>query len=981
MCIRDRYGAQTHDDGSCDPAATNFALARLIARVGRPHNLLEMTADAIEDEGGDEGRKRESESALEHSNAKRPRKSMGWGRGLVRKKVPEKKIESPSSSMVTAVLIAALSSSGAVSPPSKLQAAMRAVISNDAIAALSPRKSAGAEDDPDNPLVGSEGEADDVTKPGPEVAEGEPEQSEQMIESPQALKPIPVEVPLCKEELLLTIETTDSEIAKLEARLAELKEEEEAEQEHGDAARKQVLPFPAEYHVDFVDLRGQQMHSIYLQNTKIRIRSKRKQLLNRLMPAEVLEKVAAGSVLYQCPQDLPAYHENIASHKTLRLEMIEILMGQREAFKRKCNKLHRQWHLLNGKYENKQRAKSNAGSRSNSRGGRGSNARSGMRNNAISARGPRDTGVARSDMELNQIISELEEEERSRHRFEFNLAKIPAMIVDPRQREAQIFVSKNALVEDPVHENRIFSISDTWNDQEKKQFFDKYMSFPKNFRKIAASLPYKTTQDCIRFYYRYKKELDLKTKLKQHQLKKRPGKKGSGTVIERTPHKLEPPQLLGKHARDDDNADDLHVQNGQQAKKNKAENWTEQDKNRFIRHIKAIGKDWKKLSRAMGSGFSASDVQAYYECSHESIEAILDEQAQLKKEAEVKAKAKKEARRQAQQAMQQQQRQQITVIKPEGVNDTKQNANPPPVALRRIMDENMIDEWTRQHGAKPPVRTEPAVVVPKPVVTLVKPECYPSLEQPLLKQGQAVTSLAVPALAKVKVQEPVIKPGNGLQTPAVARVVGVPSTEMLVAVAKLAAQEVVVAKSATVVQAPAVATASAAEVGNQAKATALEEAALTEVAAEEALAVAEVAVEEAPAAAEMEALAVAEEALAVAQVAAEEARAGVVEEDAPAVKVAARVVEEEASAARVAAEEAPGANGAAEVELESVAEEGAPAATETRVVKEVTNPLAKDKPSLEVAHAPTPTTITKSSGGEDADDKVETLSEGIADDL
>jgi len=242
----------------------------------------------------------------------------------------------------------------------------------------------------------------------------------------------------------------------------------------------------------------------------------------------------------------------------MRLSIIEILLTRREVVKRKNNKLHRQWHILNNKYEDKQRPRgAHSSHRQNARGNaRAAPPRASLRSQSAAAaaavpslvtRSPRDTGVARSDIEFNEIIHQLEEDERTRRRFEFNLARIPQMIVDPLQREANRFISKNALVEDPVHETRIFSIMDIWNEQERKQFFDKYMAFPKNFRKIAGSLPYKNTQDCIRFYYRYKKELDLKTKLKQHQLKKRgPGKKACAPKLE-----AKEQGIMGKHGRDE----------------------------------------------------------------------------------------------------------------------------------------------------------------------------------------------------------------------------------------------------------------------------------------------------------------------------------------------------------------------------------------------------------------------------------------------
>jgi hypothetical protein len=39
------------------------------------------------------------------------------------------------------------------------------------------------------------------------------------------------------------------------------------------------------------------------------------------------------------------------------------------------------------------------------------------------------------------------------------------------------------------------------------------MQFPKKFGRIAASLPNKTTAECVRFYYRTKKHIKYKEKV------------------------------------------------------------------------------------------------------------------------------------------------------------------------------------------------------------------------------------------------------------------------------------------------------------------------------------------------------------------------------------------------------------------------------------------------------------------------------------
>jgi len=176
-----------------------------------------MTADGADDEGGREGsRKRDQDGALDAPDAKRPRVAKkGWGQGLVRKKVPDKKHEDPSSTMVTAVLVAALGSSSAVSRPNKLGAAMRAVKTEDPVTDTT--ASACADDQAAEAENQSEPASENCSEPA--AAEVEKQAQAQEATVPVA-KPA---APMSKEELLLTIETTDSEIAKLEARLAELK--------------------------------------------------------------------------------------------------------------------------------------------------------------------------------------------------------------------------------------------------------------------------------------------------------------------------------------------------------------------------------------------------------------------------------------------------------------------------------------------------------------------------------------------------------------------------------------------------------------------------------------------------------------------------------------------------------------------------------------------------------------------------------------
>ena len=54
-----------------------------------------------------------------------------------------------------------------------------------------------------------------------------------------------------------------------------------------------------------------------------------------------------------------------------------------------------------------------------------------------------------------------------------------------------------------------------WTEKEKKVFHEKYIMYPKNFRKVKSFLDFKSVGDCISFYYLNKHELDLKRGVRQ----------------------------------------------------------------------------------------------------------------------------------------------------------------------------------------------------------------------------------------------------------------------------------------------------------------------------------------------------------------------------------------------------------------------------------------------------------------------------------
>lgn len=99
--------------------------------------------------------------------------------------------------------------------------------------------------------------------------------------------------------------------------------------------------------------------------------------------------------------------------------------------------------------------------------------------------------------------------------------KMPAMILGEKERLARRFVSKNALVEDPVMVEMERKGMNPWSAEEKKMFLEKFAVYNKNFSKIASHLEYKTTADCVEFYYRNQKSEDFEKIRRRQQLKKR----------------------------------------------------------------------------------------------------------------------------------------------------------------------------------------------------------------------------------------------------------------------------------------------------------------------------------------------------------------------------------------------------------------------------------------------------------------------------
>ncbi|GKV34114.1 hypothetical protein SLEP1_g42529 [Rubroshorea leprosula] len=103
-------------------------------------------------------------------------------------------------------------------------------------------------------------------------------------------------------------------------------------------------------------------------------------------------------------------------------------------------------------------------------------------------------------MEMINFVSKLLSESQVKdHR---NSLKMPAMILDKKEKQLSRFVSSNGLIEDPCAVEKERSLINPWMSDEKDIFMDKLATFGKDFGKIASFLDHKTTADCVEFYYK-----------------------------------------------------------------------------------------------------------------------------------------------------------------------------------------------------------------------------------------------------------------------------------------------------------------------------------------------------------------------------------------------------------------------------------------------------------------------------------------------
>ncbi|KAJ1343112.1 hypothetical protein BSLG_002138 [Batrachochytrium salamandrivorans] len=128
-----------------------------------------------------------------------------------------------------------------------------------------------------------------------------------------------------------------------------------------------------------------------------------------------------------------------------------------------------------------------------------------------------NSDVVRTEADWQDVLVQLGITNETEQRQLERSVKEPDMIIDPAQRIALTFVNRNGLVHDPAENLAAYNnnMNLRWSDEERDTLRVKLMQNGKNFNKISASLPHKSTADCIQYYYREKVNLRFKQLLRQ----------------------------------------------------------------------------------------------------------------------------------------------------------------------------------------------------------------------------------------------------------------------------------------------------------------------------------------------------------------------------------------------------------------------------------------------------------------------------------
>ncbi|CAH1800389.1 unnamed protein product [Owenia fusiformis] len=331
-----------------------------------------------------------------------------------------------------------------------------------------------------------------------------------------------------KEELINSISRIDREIGKSETSIANFKKK---QQQLEEQANKPDEENQSEEPV--VENKNQSVAQIiYAENRKKA--EKAHAVFSKLAaPNDTLGATGLTfQPLYNQPSDTAVYHENKRKHMIFKKRLMLHFKKRHQARKIRERYLTERYDQLMQVWLKKiERIENNAKKRAKDQKTREFYERifpeikksredkdRFTRNTAT--RGNSNLGpIARSDVEMEQIIEGLHEQEEEDKKIR-SYAVIPPVLLDSRQRRYR-FMNNNGLIEDSMAEYKERQNLNVWTLPEKETFKEKYLQHPKNFGYIASFLERKTVEECVQYYYHSKKSENYKQLLRKQNMKKR----------------------------------------------------------------------------------------------------------------------------------------------------------------------------------------------------------------------------------------------------------------------------------------------------------------------------------------------------------------------------------------------------------------------------------------------------------------------------
>lgn len=248
-----------------------------------------------------------------------------------------------------------------------------------------------------------------------------------------------------------------------------------------------------------------------------------------------------NDALFSEPSECPYFEHGERNHSILGTSVKEYVRHRQKRLLDRWTELAEEYEVRRRLYEKQQKKLAKKGQQKGAQtsgkksifGEKNESERAGIdRSNVLETSGrtsnnpyrrARRGNEVRSEYEQEQIIAELAAKEAMEKRINHGGSKVPRQICHLERENTASFLQTFTAqkVDDPVLEEKKEASINLWSDMEKCIFLDRFLQFPKDFRRIASFLRNKTTKDCIAFYYDSKQTVPYKGALKEHMMRRK----------------------------------------------------------------------------------------------------------------------------------------------------------------------------------------------------------------------------------------------------------------------------------------------------------------------------------------------------------------------------------------------------------------------------------------------------------------------------